>query len=241
MSWHLPDILSHLHKDVEQKLTAARQTLGHMGTKGDATEDAWRSLLTTYLPQRYKVAKAHVCDSENRFSDQIDIVVYDRQYSPLIFSIGNEIIVPAESVYAIFEAKQTINVEFVDYASKKVESVRQLFRTSLPIPHLGGEHKRDLPPILGGILTLDSNWTPPLGTSLTERLSGLANDDTRRLDLGCIASHGHFTCSTDGTVTLVEGSKPATAFLFELIVQLQRLATVPMLDLRAYGVWLDRP
>ncbi|WVT76371.1 DUF6602 domain-containing protein (plasmid) [Sinorhizobium chiapasense] len=211
-----------------------------MGTKGDATEEAWRGLLTTYLPQRYKVAKAHVCDSNNQFSEQIDVVIYDRQYSPLIFSIGNEIIVPAESVYAIFEAKQTINAEFVEYAAQKVESVRRLSRTSLPIPHLSGEHKRELPPILGGILTLDSDWKPPLGSSLTNQLTALASTEFGRLDLGCVAAHGHFTCWADGEIGIAEGSKPATAFLFELIIQLQKLATVPMLDLRAYGTWLDK-
>ena len=30
----------------------------------------------------------------------------------------------------------------------------------------------------------------------------------------------------------------ATAFLFELIARLQALATVPMIDIRAYAAWL---
>jgi hypothetical protein len=34
--------------------------------------------------------------------------------------------------------------------------------------------------------------------------------------------------------------KPATAFLFELIARLQEQATVPMIDIRAYGRWLAR-
>ena len=32
--------------------------------------------------------------------------------------------------------------------------------------------------------------------------------------------------------------KPATAFLFELIARLQSIATVPMIDIRAYAKWL---
>ena len=32
--------------------------------------------------------------------------------------------------------------------------------------------------------------------------------------------------------------KAATAFLFELISRLQEMATVPMIDVRAYAEWL---
>ena len=64
-------------------------------------------MLDTYLPKRYQAAKAHVVDSLGNFSQQIDVVVFDRQYSPFIFTYENETIIPAESVYAVFEAKQT--------------------------------------------------------------------------------------------------------------------------------------
>jgi Domain of unknown function (DUF6602) len=57
------------------------------------------------------VASAHVVDSGGKFSEQIDVVVYDRQYSPLIFEIEGEKVIPAESVYAAFEAKQTMNAD----------------------------------------------------------------------------------------------------------------------------------
>jgi hypothetical protein len=70
-------------------------------------------LLDTYLPKRYQVATAHVVDSEGNFSDQIDVVVFDRQYSPFIFSYQGQTIIPAESVYGVFEAKQTLNADLV--------------------------------------------------------------------------------------------------------------------------------
>jgi hypothetical protein len=65
-------------------------------------------------------------DSQNRFSEQIDVVVFDRQYSPFIFKYANELVIPAESVYAVFEIKQSIDVNHVKYAQKKVASVRRL-------------------------------------------------------------------------------------------------------------------
>jgi hypothetical protein len=102
-------------------------------------------------------------DSEDAFSEQMDVVIFDRQYSPFIFRFQGQTIVPAESVYAVFEAKQSIDAGQVEYARKKVASVRRLRRTSLPIPHAGGTYPpRPLPKILGGLLTFESDWKPAL-------------------------------------------------------------------------------
>ena len=206
-------------------------------TKGNASEHVWLELFRTYLPQRYRAESAHVVDSNGAFSDQIDVVVFDRQYSPFIFHQEEEMIIPAESVYAVFEAKQSINAKEVAYAQNKVASVRRLHRTSLPIPHAGGVYPpKPLPHILGGLLTFESDWSPPLGDSLTDALAKFTQDG--RLDLGCVAAHGLFGCdNTECHVTKPQG-KAATAFLFELIATLQTSATVPMIDIRAYAKWL---
>lgn len=82
-----------------------RKTLQHPGTKGDASENAWLQLFQTYLPQRYTVVKVHIVDNRDQFSDQIDVVVFDPQYSPFIFQYEGQTVIPAESVYAVFEAK----------------------------------------------------------------------------------------------------------------------------------------
>ena len=160
-TWSLSRLLAGLHDDIQQKLETVRKTFGHPGTKGDASEKVWLDLLKTYLPKRYQAETAHVVDSKGEFSDQIDVVVFDRQYSPFIFHYEGQTIIPAESVYAVFEAKQAINGTQVEYAQKKAASVRRLHRTSLPIPHAGGVYPpRPLIPILGGILTFESDWNP---------------------------------------------------------------------------------
>jgi len=115
-NWSLTQLLSGLHDDIERRLSIAREAFAHPGTKGDASEGVWLALLETYLPQRYRAAKAHVVDSRGAFSDQIDVLVFDRQYSPFIFTFEDQLIVPAESVYAAFETKQTINANHVNYA-----------------------------------------------------------------------------------------------------------------------------
>jgi hypothetical protein len=236
-TWSLTQLLAGLHDDIEQRLSNARKSFAHAPTKGDASERVWLDLLQTYLPKRYEAETAHVVDSEGHFSDQIDVVIFDRQYSPFIFTFEGQKIIPAESVYAVFEAKQTVNAELIAYAGKKCESVRNLHRTSLPIPHAGGVYDPKPPGhILGGILAFESDWSPPLGDPLVKALSN--GSDASRLDLGCIASHGVF-CTSGISVLITGQQKPATAFLLELIARLQGLATVPMIDVRAYARWLD--
>jgi hypothetical protein len=237
-TWSLPQLLAGLHDDIEQRLSTARKSFGHAPSKGDASESVWLELLQTYLPRRYEAASAHVVDSLGNFSDQIDVVIFDRQYSPFIFNFQGQKIIPAESVYGVFEAKQTLNADLVRYARAKSASVRKLHRTSLPIPHAGGTYEAKTPmPILAGVLTFESDWNPPLGDPLQKALSN--GDAISRLDLGCVAVHGMFYRADDKFVFAAE-KKPATAFLFELIAHLQELATVPMIDVRAYARWLEK-
>jgi len=163
-------------------------------------------------------------------------VVFDRQYTPFIFKIEGQTVVPAESVYAVFEAKQTLDAGLIAYAQEKVASVRRLKRTSLPIPHAGGTYDPKPPMrILAGILSFESEWSPPLGGPLRKALA--ANFDDGVLDIGCIAAHGHLF-RRDEDFELIEAGKPATAFLFKLIAMLQFSGTVPMIDIEAYSRWL---
>ena len=54
--WSLSQLLTSLHEDIQQRLATVRKTFGHPGTKGDASENVWISLLDAYLPKRYQAA-----------------------------------------------------------------------------------------------------------------------------------------------------------------------------------------
>lgn len=237
-AWSLAQLLASLHEDIQQRLGTIRKSFGHSGTKGDASETVWLQLLQTYLPKRYQAETAHVVDSNGTFSEQIDVVIFDRQYSPFIFHYEGQTIIPAESVYAVFEARQSINAAHVAYARGKVASVRRLHRTSLPIPYVEGTYRaKPLIPIIGGLLTFESDWNPPFGPPLEKALA--EGDEVGLLDIGCVAAHGHFFFNqSGGAYELITGGKPATAFLFRLISQLQFSGTVPMIDVQAYARWL---
>lgn len=234
----LEDLFSVLHDDIEHQLINVRKVLVHPVAKGDASEAVWLNLFKKYLPQRYQVDKAFIVDSNECVSDQIDVVIFDRQYTPFIFHYNGNIMLPAESVYAVFETKQICNSRNIKYAQEKISSVRQLHRTSLSIPHAGGTYPpKVLFPIIGGILTLDSEWDPPLGKSLEKVLKKA--EDLGRLDFGCVASHGYFSFNkATSNYDIQYRSKPLTIFLLKLISELQFCGTVPMIDVDAYAKWI---
>ena len=237
-AWSLPKLLENLHNDIHQKLEIARTSIGHPGAKGDASEGIWIELFNMYLPQRYQACNGFVVDSEGNFSQQIDVIIFDRQYSPFIFNFKELLIVPAESVYAIFEAKQNLTADHIKYASEKIESVTKLLRTSLPIPHAGGTFPAKNPHnIIGGILTFECDWKPAFGNALKTALDNFPN-----LSMGCVAAYGYFYEDKDDKTIYHYKSegKAATAFLFKLISELQFCGTVPMIDVLAYSNWIDK-
>lgn len=233
MEWNLQTLFSSLDAKLESELSVARASLAHPGTKGDASENVWMDWLRTYLPSRYQVTKGHVMDSHGGASQQIDIIIFDRQYSPPLFQHAEQKVVPAESVYAVFEVKQEMTPEYVRAAQEKIASVRRLHRNNLPAPQLGsdGPVQPKRPPfhIPGGLLALGGGWTDGVQNEL---LIGSAEDS--RLNLGCSAAEGWFQLQ-DGTYAFHPKPKAATAFLFELIMVLQDLGTVPVIDMRAYA------
>jgi len=236
--WSLPALLESLNGQVEEDLARARKAIAHPGDKGDASEAVWLELLSQYLPKRYEVCSAHVVDHNGNFSEQMDVVIHDRQYSPFVFNFKDKYVIPIESVYAVFEAKQDMTAEYTEYAQSKVASVRKLTPTSLPVPTISGEKEAKRPHhIIGGMLTLDCTWKPPFGDTMLRHLENDLGDG--RLDIGCVAKSGIFTFDNTTGFALNELNKPATAFLLELIARLQAIGTVPMIDVRAYAAQLE--
>lgn len=234
--WQLSELLTNLHGDVQHQLGTVRKSFQHPVIKGDGTENVWIELFNQYLPKRYRASRAFVVDSNNQFSDQMDVVIFDRQYSPLIFHYAEQLIIPAESIYAVFEVKQTLNKKYLEKAQEHVQSVRKLHRTNLPVPHAGGTYPpRPLKPILGGILTLENE----IQTETLQKHLEPSGDPDSDLSMGCAADNCFFFKDLDRhQMVIKEHAKATTAFLFELLSQLQKCATVPMIDIHAYGKWL---
>ena len=57
----------------------------------------------------------------------------------------------------------------------------------------------------------------------------------KRIDMGCVADAGNFWFNQEAGYDLAQETKPVTRFLLELMSRLQAVATVPMIDMRAYA------
>lgn len=233
----LSSIAAGLQQALEGSLRGGRAVLAHPGARGEASEDDWIRVLKDHLPSRYQADRAFVIDSLGQVSDQIDIVIYDRQYSPLLFNQTNQRFVPAESVYAVLEVKQNLSREHIEYAGAKAASVRRLHRTSSQIKHAGGVYTPvPAPRIVAGLIAYQSDWRPGLGDALVRALSDQPPEG--RLDLGCALVDGAFEVAYspagEALLEVTPAHQSLVQFLLRLLRQLQSVGSVPAIDYAAY-------
>lgn len=179
-------LVKKLFSNLQNKMIADLQMtkgVSHPVTKGDATELNWVDWLDKYLPKRYSVTKGKVVDSNGIESEEIDLIIFDKQYSPFVFNYNGITYITSESVYAVFEIKQNLNKANIEYSAKKAESVRKLYRTSAPIVYSTGINPpKKLHKIFAGLLTTSCEWVDT-SEKLLEYLPSLTKNE--ELDIIC--------------------------------------------------------
>ena len=207
----------------------------HPGDRGEVNEQHFIDFLRKYLPNRYTIEKAIVIDSLGNVSDSIDVVVFDRQYTPTLLDNDKHRYVPAEAVYAVFECKPKIDKGYLEYAAGKAASVRKLKRTSVPIQHAGGTFsaKKHFD-IVAGILAIDVAWTDGFGE--TFRTVHENSPAEGLIDCGFAAAGASFDIFAGvGAYTFGPSDNALAYFIFRLLWKLQDLATVPAVEWMAYA------
>lgn len=224
---------------LQAQLELSRKSITQSGVLGEVNENRFIDVLRRYLPRRYAVDTGIVLDSLGKTSDQIDVIVYDNQYTPTLLDQESHRFVPAEAVYAIFEVKPAIDKAYLEYAADKAASVRKLKRTSIPIVHAGGTFpKKPLFDILGGIVATEITWKQGFESKAFKRaISGLQG--RRFLDAGLAVSGGCFD-HYDGNIHTGPLGNGLTYFLFRFLQKLQTVGTVPAVDWSAYGSVLSK-
>ncbi|MEW6159360.1 MAG: DUF6602 domain-containing protein [Verrucomicrobiota bacterium] len=216
-------------------LLKSSRRITHAGDRGEVNEQHFIDFLRKYLPNRYTVEKAIVLDSEGNVSHSIDVVVFDRQYTPTLLDNDKHRYVPAEAVYAIFECKPKIDKGYLEYAAEKAASVRRLKRTSVEIHHAGGVYpaKKHFE-IVAGILAIEADWKDGFGEAFREIHGKLPKEGS--IDCGFAAAGASFdTFAGPGAYTFGPPENALAHFAFRLLGRLQSLATVPAVDWMAYA------
>lgn len=190
----LKDLFSGLQKQIEARFSTNREFIKHSGSKGDSLENVWIDWLSEYLPNRYCVDKAFVIDSRGQLSQQLDLVIYDQHFTPFVFKQDGVSYIPAEGVYAVFEVKPEINKGYIEYAGEKIESVRQLYRTSTNIIDRGKLFDpRPLTKIIGGLLAIESTISTD---TIEKHLKSLKH--LQSFDMGSAVTTGSFYVEHEG-------------------------------------------
>lgn len=258
----LKELFAGLKAEMQESLNVNRTSIPHYATMGAASEVRWSQFLRDYLPKKYLVDNGIVIDCEGNVSEQIDIIIYDALYTPFVFNKDGVKLIPAESVYAVFEAKQdAAQNDNIKYAGQKVETVRRLKRTSTKIVNAGVTTKaRNLTKIIGGILALEYSSKQETLEKHLKSLKGLQS-----LDCGCFLKNFTFDCKYEGKEDIVGREQVNVedyyngrsckevvfnseenllfAFFFQLNSYLKKIGTIPAIDINAYlqtiGVTVD--
>lgn len=252
-------LFNDLQTTMVSKLETIRRHSTHATTMGNGFEQEWISWFKTYLPDKYNIDSAIIIDYEGNCSDQIDVVIYDSLYTPFIFNENDIKYIPAEGVYAVFEVKPEISKEYIEYAGKKIESVRKLIRTSTDIISAGQPFPaRPLTKIVGGILANTNSFAT--NDKVKEHISNL--QEFQGIDIGCMVDSGMFYVDYEGEedihknqrnqfmdryieyyhnrkikdVIFSEKDNSLVAFFLQLTRYLQQsIGTVSAIDLNAYS------
>lgn len=99
----------------------------HSGCTGDAREEFLRAFLRQRLPQKYGIGKGKIISSLcDRQSKQVDIVIYDKENCPVLYSEGGNAVYPIECVYGTIEVKSALSKEKLREGVDNILSVKQL-------------------------------------------------------------------------------------------------------------------
>ncbi len=262
---NLSDLFEGLQNQMLAQLNTNREIIKHPTSKGDSLENVWIEWLRKYLPNRYCVDKAIVIDSTGNLSEQIDIVIFDQQYTPFVFTQNGIHYIPAEGVYAVFEVKPDLQgtvdgLNYIEYAGKKIASVRSLKRTSTNIIDRGKSHDpRPLTKIVGGILA--SACSIAKNDTIEKHLSNL--EPLASMDMGCSIEFGAFYVDYNGeedqstqdfnqriqdyykkrkfaSLKFSKKEKALVSFFLQLMRYLQQsIGTVAAIDLATYAEAID--
>lgn len=206
----------------------------HPTGNGDNSEGSWKKFFKEILPGKYGVDKGYVIDYEGKVSEQIDLIIYDALYSPFVLvSNTGEKFIPAEAIYAIVEVKPNIDKANIEYANKKIQSVKELKRSSRGMTCAGRRTPgRKLTHILGIILATNMD---------------IVNDETiinhltnnKNIDLGCAINGYSFTSikKEDGSIEFEKTSAEESilGLFFNLNNELHEIGTVAAIDIRKYA------
>jgi hypothetical protein len=96
----------HLEHSLVQQLQL--EVHGHHLTTGTYREEVWKSLFEQIIPKKFCIKQGvFIIDSKGHISREVDLAIFDEQYTPYIFNYGKIKFIPIEAVAVVVQCKST--------------------------------------------------------------------------------------------------------------------------------------
>lgn len=100
--------------------------LRHPGEYGALRESLVRELLSNFLPEIYGISHGFIISPDGTVSNQCDIIIYYKPFTPVIRTPEAQRFFPVESVVAVVEVKSDIDSGTLRNALTKLVKVKQM-------------------------------------------------------------------------------------------------------------------
>lgn len=107
MSDFIKDIKENYLKMEREIVTQLNYNVSnHRLTAGTYREEIWADFFRRIVPKKFNIARSvFIIDSNENISKEVDIAIYDEQYTPYIFNYGLIKFIPIEAVAAVVQCK----------------------------------------------------------------------------------------------------------------------------------------
>ncbi|MCJ7423887.1 hypothetical protein MUP01_06415 [Candidatus Bathyarchaeota archaeon] len=127
----LDELFDGVSKKLKIDFEEQAKILGHPGEVGSGRENVLKSILTKYIPKRFSVDSGFVIDALGNRSQQIDIVIYEANYTPVFEIVEGKKFFPCETVVAVGQVKTDIgSAQKMQECLGNIGSVKSLDRSN---------------------------------------------------------------------------------------------------------------
>ena len=82
-------------------------------------------VLQKIIPSKYSITNGFIIDSDNNISQEMDVIIYDKNYVPPFFD-ETYTVVPIEAVIAVIQVKTTLKSDTLNDSIKNLNSIDKL-------------------------------------------------------------------------------------------------------------------
>lgn len=131
-SSRLAAVLAATRQTLQAGFAELKAAFTHNTPKGAGGEALVAQFPRRRLPEQIGCTAGQVIDSTGAISRQVDVVLYDRARTPMLFSSpnGHDQLIPVEGVLAVIEVKTHLTKAMLPGIMENCRSVKRLKRTA---------------------------------------------------------------------------------------------------------------